>query len=219
MGLYYLWIGFWGLINWKVSPLPSQSYSAPLSWAWSQSCWSPAPCLPSPTRSGSNAPAHHCQQMTEKLFLLLKPCPCERWGQARTHFQSTCPEFLQKPEERISQFSTRWPAAHLNQIKDAKFRLAAVNAEDKVESGIVTVDQLVIRPAWRLHNVYVAPIWQKGTINEMGDLLEILLPRSYKRCHLFWKQAEEKAKMSIPSARMVFNQIYKVRLQVGTKWT
>ena len=50
------------------------------------------------------------------------------------------------------------PAAHLNQIKDAKFRLAAVNAEDKVESGIVTVDQLVIRPAWRLYNVYVAPI-------------------------------------------------------------
>ena len=47
---------------------------------------------------------------------------------------------------------------HLNQIKDAKFRLAAVNAEDKVESGIVTVDQLVIRPAWRLYNVYVAPI-------------------------------------------------------------
>ena len=50
------------------------------------------------------------------------------------------------------------PATHLNQVKDAKFRLAAVNAEDKVESGIVTVDQLVIRPAWRLYNIYVAPM-------------------------------------------------------------
>ena len=47
---------------------------------------------------------------------------------------------------------------HLNQIKDAKFRLAAVNAEDKVESGIVTIDQLVIRPAFRLYNENVAPI-------------------------------------------------------------
>ena len=36
---------------------------------------------------------------------------------------------------------------HLNKVEDTKFGFGTVNAEDKVESGIVPVDELEVHPA------------------------------------------------------------------------
>ena len=57
--------------------------------------------------------------------------------------------FNKNLEEQVKE--TVWASQHksgianLNQVQDAEFRLAAVDTEDKVESGIVTIDQLVVR--------------------------------------------------------------------------
>merc|ERR1719430_2167 len=60
---------------------------------------------------------------------------------------------------------------NLNEVQDAEFRLTAVNTENKIESGVVTIDQLVVR------STYQRPPFEKvaNIVVSLGDKLEGLL--------------------------------------------
>ena len=50
--------------------------------------------------------------------------------------------------------------ANLNQVQDAEFRLATVDTEDKVEGGVVTVYELVVRSSY-----------QTASLQEVADVV------------------------------------------------